>query len=664
MVYTSFEPAAETKIATGTAMKNLLMLAILAMATLGGVAAQEVVVLPVWSPPTTASKQRFRFDASPDKVQDGSWRVAGLPRRYFDELLPATFERTLVLEQLESAQGGLEWIFTGELGGFTVAATPHKVWVLQRYYDSIGLGDPAHPPRHPEKITTESTAAYRGDLHAITVRLDSRLQLSVLLNGKEAVRQHCLLDVSHHQLAWAGDEGTAAGYLLTPQTVEASVEVDPSQSRQTMLGFGGITTPTAYAQLSPEGKRRWWKILAEYNLLLHREYPIGARLNAQMNNWDRLEDAVPHYYGDNFPNGEISDFTYLKNIRRLGGKVLFEFWALPAWARRDWTDSQGKVHAGAADVEPYARAMIRYCQVARERVGATPDIVGIQNEVEQPPEIWRQMTLRLRAELDHAGFSAVKIHLRDAGWIADGIECTRAFRQSEPVWKAIDYAATHMYDYQKFLYDPDGFDPLLARWRDAVGDKPFLSTELSVNFNEFQTRSYRLALGMGQLYHKNLTLANASAILYCWLLLNVEQPSYGWTRTLFVPDPAHGFMPAASSYQARVFGAYSRRIRAGMVRVEARASNPDLLTTAFVGNNGARTLVLLNRSVTPQRIRVDWEGKPFRFLEWVSPYEDNAAFPAPSSSEIVAPPGAIATLSTEELGRVELTLEGVPAESK
>ena len=49
-----------------------------------------------------------------------------------------------------------------------------------------------------------------------------------------------------------------------------------------MLGFGGITTPTAYVQLSAEGKRRWWKLLAEYNLLLQREFPVGARLDAAM----------------------------------------------------------------------------------------------------------------------------------------------------------------------------------------------------------------------------------------------------------------------------------------------------------------------------------------------------------------------------------------------
>ena len=319
------------------------------------------------------------------------------------------------------------------------------------------------------------------------------------------------------------------------------------------------------------------------------------------------------------------------------------------------------MHAGVPGPEPYARAMVRYCQVSRERVGAPPDIVGIQNELPQPPEIWHQMTLRLRAELDKAGFSTVKIHMRDDGRLASGIECARAFQQSSAAWNDIDYAATHLYDYQKCLHDPDQFDPLLTQWREAVGTKPFLSTEMCINSQEFQDRSYRLALGMGQLYHKNLTLANACALIYCWLLLNVEQPSFGWTRSLFVPDPARGFLPVSSSYQARVFGAYSRRIRAGMRRVEARASHPDLLATAFAGDAGARTLVLLNRSLAPQRVRMHWQGEPFRFLEWASPYEENSESPAPAGDELVVPPGAIATLSTEELRRLDFAPEGVEA---
>ena len=157
--------------------------------------------------------------------------------------------------------------------------------------------------------------------------------MAVALNGKEIVRAKCLFDLSRHQVrlvrAQGAREGHLRGQFVQPPPVETTVRIDPAQRHQAMIGFGGITTPTAYAELSPEGKRRWWELLAEYNLLIQREYPIGTRLNRRMDNWDRLEDATPHYYGDNFPNGEISDFNYIRTLRQLGGKVWFEFWNLP-----------------------------------------------------------------------------------------------------------------------------------------------------------------------------------------------------------------------------------------------------------------------------------------------------------------------------------------------
>jgi O-glycosyl hydrolase len=618
------------------------------------------VQLPEWRPHTVVKMQSFEFN--PSSRLESNWGDRGrqLRRVFFEEWLPAIFERTLAIEEFEVKDGALEWIFTGEQGGFTVRIEAEKLQILQRYYDSPGLSDaqtagnsPAR--RHPERVWLESTVPFRGSIQAVTVSLDHKLGLSVALNGKEVVRHHCLLDVSRHQLAYLAEPGTLGrvrGFLEQTPTGETGVEVNPSHRHQTMLGFGGITTPTAYTLLSSVGKRRWWELLAQYNLLLHREYPMGVQLSLDMQNWDLLADATPHYYGDNFPNGEVSDFAYLRTIRRIGGRVLFEFWQLPSWAVQDWKDDEGKLHSGVAQPEVFARAIVRYCQVSKDRAGAPPDIVGIQNERAQPPQIWREMTLRLREELERAGFRSVKVQMEDAAFVAQGIKSVEAFRQSSQAWAAIDYAAVHMYDYQKSFFDPDAFDGTLLEWHRSIGGKPFLSTEMSVNLDPYQVRSYRLALAMGQLYHKNLTLADASALFYCWLLLNVEQPSYGWTRSLFVPDPANGFVPKPSSYQLRVFGAYSRRIREGMVRLEAKTSNPEVLATAFEGDGGGRTLVLLNRSCHAQRIHVDWQGQAFRFAELVDPYHENSVIPPPDIHSMTVEPGALVTLSTVELGKL------------
>jgi len=143
-------------------------------------------------------------------------------------------------------------------------------------------------------------------------------------------------------------------------------------------------------------------------------------------------------------------------------------------------------------------------------------------------------------------------------------------------------------------------------------------------------------------------------VMYCWTLLNVVQPSYGWTRTLLVPDPEHGLKPAASSHQLRIFGAYSRRVRAGMQRVKAASSNPDLLATAFIGAGSERTLILLNRSAVAQKVDVKWPGAKFRYLETASPQQENSVEPSPAgaSLEVLVAPGAIVTLSNVELGKV------------
>jgi hypothetical protein len=612
------------------------------------------VDLPPWKG-SSAGGDHFELPGPPSPRT--KWTVPWAPRKYFAEWLPALFERTLEIDGWGGEKPQLQWIFTGPCGGFTVEAGGGKARLAVRYYDSPGLSKvpPVQPRlgRHPEGLWEESSVEYGGELKAITVVADYRLTVRVLLNGKEALSSNAPLDVNRHQLAFAGGDGSVRGRLLPPAVEAATVDVDEAVGFQEILGWGGTTTPPAFAELSPPGAREWWRILAEYNLLLHREYPTGALLNREMTNWDRPQDASPHYYGDNFPNCETSDFEYMRRVRRLGGKVIFEFWELPPWARA--RDAAGKL-TDAPEIEAYVTAMVRYCQVSRDKIGHAPEIVGIQNEVTQSPENWQKMALALRRGLDAAGFAHVKIHMHNAAFSLGGVAAAKAFRQDPAVWKTIDYSASNLYDYQDYFHSPDGFDARLTQLRDAIGDKPFFAVELCVNNGAYQTRAYRVALAMGQLYHKVLTQLDACGVMYCWTLLNVVQPSYGWTRTLLVPDPEHGLKPVASSHQLRVFGAYTRRVCAGMKRVKAASSNPHVLATAFSGAGGERTLILLNRSQIAQKIGVKWPGARFRYLETASPQQENSVEPGPrpagASLQVLVAPGAIATLTNVELGKV------------
>jgi hypothetical protein len=626
------------------------------------------IELPDWNPPAKVEGTPFKIGGQADTIHIWGRGSGWVEPVFFDDRLPAIFTRTLVVDEYKFPKGGLRWLFTGELGGVTVWLERNRLALYQRFNDSHGHftyeeGKFKVDKRMPEKRTVSTELNFDGKIKSISLTMDSRLGVSVSLNGKQMLQQTCMLDLLHHQLQLSSRESIMRGKLIKPKPIEVSVKLDSNEKRQTMIGWGGIVTPLAYRELSKEGKQRWWELISEYNLLVQREYPIGTRLLEDMSNWDDPKWGVPHYYGDNFPNSEISDFDYIKQIRKLGGEVWFEFWALPDWANKTWLDADGNPKKNSrgktikiADPKIYAKIMLNYCQTSLEKTGAPPEVVGIQNECWQPTEIWYAMTRSLRRELDKAGFEKVKIHMTDSSSLKGGIERAEIFTANKEIWNMIDYSATHMYDYQGYFTNPDGFDERLQRWHSLTKDRPCLSTELCINSICWQIQSYRIAFQMGQLYHKNLALADTAAISYCWILLNVEQPSFGWTRTLFVPDPAHGFVPKASSHQLRVYGAYSRRIKRDMVRIGATASHPDMLATAFQGKGGD-TVVLLNRSTAPQIVSIEGVKKGFKWLERTDQYNENAVVkvkmkPRNGIVKVEVAPGSIVTLSSEPLGKL------------
>ena len=153
-----------------------------------------------------------------------------------------------------------------------------------------------------------------------------------------------------------------------------------------------------------------------------------------------------------------------------------------------------------------------------------------------------------------------------------------------------------------------------------------------------------MAFAVGQLYHKDLTELDAEALLYCWLLLDVEQPNFGQSRSLLVPDRTDSNTPVASSFQLRVLGAFSRHLRQGMERITVVSTNPDLLASGYSGDH-AQTLVLLNRSTVAQRVTVAWPGVTWKEIERTSIYQENQTSSA-GADEVLVQPGQIVTLST------------------
>ena len=612
---------------------------------------QQVVSVDSLGQIDGSALQSFQF-VSDGPIGPGWSRPNEIPRVYFKEQLPAFFTRTLKIDSDIPQNARLSWIFTGPRAGFTVQLTSSKIRLSQRYYDSTGLY--SGQGNFPDKVVRDDERQIEGRARTLTVVLDSHLGLRVMVNGKELLQQSCVFDVTRHQLMLSAprtEHEVVAGALLATTAGHALISVNPAERHQEMLGFGGSPSIPAYANLSAAGKERYWALLKRYNLLIDREYPMGSQLKPDMSNLDDIAEATPHYYGDNFPNGEVSDFDYSRRAVALGGLVVYEMWALPSWAVQPYhtsgkpiIDAWGKAVESAAKPEEYARVVVEYCRQAKLRTGSAPAIVGIQNEVEQPPEVFDQMVLTLRRELDRAGFSSVKIHMADASFMYMGIDRAKRLQHDPAVWKAIDFTATHEYDYQEFFANPDMYDQRLRAMRAASGDKSFLATEICVNDPHYQEPSYRVAFNVGQLYHKNLTVLDAAGIMYCWLLLDVEQPTFGASRSLLVADKSRGNIPVASSFELRVLGAFSRHILRGMHRVEATSDNPNLLASAFEGE-GKSTLVVMNRSTLPQHLRINWSGKKWVQIERTSPYLENALTTQVSREEIIQP-GEIVVLSS------------------
>jgi O-glycosyl hydrolase len=608
--------------------------------------AQQAIKLPVPHENKQPSLQNFAF-ASDGPIGPGWSRPDEIARTYFHEDLTALFSRTIVLSSDMPRQAKLQWIFTGPHAGFTVEITASNVRVIQRFYDSSALS--AGQGNYLEKIVRDEQQQYVGSVRDITVVLDSHLAIEVLLNGVVMLSQPCTFDITRHQLMFSAPRTmhlTLAGSLLAPAIKDALIRVDSSSKHQTIIGFGGSPSIPAYEELSDEGKKQYWEILRKYNLLLDREYPMGTELKPDLSNLEDLNDATPHYYGDNFPNGEVSSFDYSKHAIELGGEVIYEMWALPKWATTPYVGSQvmdawNRPVKIAANPDEYARIVVHYCELAKERTGQPPAIVGIENEVEQPPAIFDAMVKTLRHELDRAGFQSVKIHMADASYLYLGIARVHSLQEDTDAWRAIDYTAAHEYDYQEFLANPDLYDERLNAMHQASGSKPFLATEICLNDPQYQELSYRVALNVAQLYHKNLTELDAEALMYCWLLLDVEQPSFGGSRSLLVPDKTRGDLPVPSSFELRVMGAFSRHVLRGMTRVSASSPDPDLLVSAFEDSYHS-SLIILNRSTEARHLIVDWKDKHWSEMERTSQTLENAAS---SPSDVIIQPGEIVTLS-------------------
>ena len=220
--------------------------------------------LEAWTAPAGEIGEEA-FALGEGEARPGGWgRYSPNERRYFREFLPALFERTLSFQTLPTERT-FTWVFTGPRVGLYLAVSERRVEVRTQFHDSPGYATLTKKPERFPRLAVPARQFELGSgesLQAVTVRLDHTLTLTVSLNGREVHRQLWLDEFQRHQVRLEGKGAAVAFKLLQPPLAFARVTVNPAERHQTMLGWGGITTPTAYRELGAEGRRRWWELVA------------------------------------------------------------------------------------------------------------------------------------------------------------------------------------------------------------------------------------------------------------------------------------------------------------------------------------------------------------------------------------------------------------------
>ena len=616
-------------------MRSIGLLAALLLAS--AASAQQAVQLP--HPPATPSQPADTFRFVSDGPAGPGWgHHDEIARKYFHEDLPALFERTIMLDAGVPDRATLRWIFTGPRAGLTVELTSSKVRISERYYDSTALYE--GQGNYPEKTVFTSERQFTGDARALTVIADAHLAVRVLVNGLEILEAPMLFDVTRHQLMLAASRtahDVVNGSLLKPEleATRPSRLSPPTFTRRCSASAAAPAFPPMASSATPASASTG-KSSSDTTSCSSANTPWAPELKPDMSNLDNLADSTPHYYGDNFPNSELSSFDYSRHILALGGSVIYELWVLPSWA-----NMPGKKVRRPRPVRAHRRHLLpkgasrHRCRAGHRRPRRTK---SISRPKSSPP--WPSPCVARSTKL---GFTQTKIHMADASYMFLGIDRANALRANSAAWNAIDFSATHEYDFQEFISNPDLYDARMRAMHDAAAGKPFLATEICINDPHYQEPSYRIAFAVAQLYYKNLTELDAIALMYCWTLLDVEQHTFAGSRSLLAPDRTRGWIPVPTSFQLRVLGAFSRHVLKGTQRIGVSTGDPDLLATAFVGANN-ETLVVINRSTTARKLAVDGAAHPWTEIERTGLEEENSV--SAVTPEITVEPGEIVVLST------------------
>ncbi len=85
-----------------------------------------------------------------------------------------------------------------------------------------------------------------------------------------------------------------------------------------------------------------------------------------------------------------------------------------------------------------------------------------------------------------------------------------------------------------------------------------------------------------------------------------------------------------------------------MSRVETEINNKDLKVVAFKGAGNLATMVILNRSLNPVELKINWANVEFSEMELTDPYSPNT-IKTFKGKEVLVEPGAFVTITNVPL---------------
>ncbi len=242
-------------------------------------------------------------------------------------------------------------------------------------------------------------------------------------------------------------------------------------------------------------------------------------------------------------------------------------------------------------------------------------------------------------------FTQTKIHMADASYMFLGIDRAHELSKNPAAWRAIDYS-------RRARIRLSGVHRQSRPLRRAhEGDARGRGRQALPRHGNLHQRSalpgafvsHRLRRGAALPQEPDVN-SMPIALMYCWLLLDVEQPTFAGSRSLLAPDRTRGWVPVPTSYQLRVLGALQppHPQRHAAHRRRNRRSRP-------AGHRIRRRPERNTRRRQPLRDRAQARRcralrMPWAEIERTGLEEENAV--SPFRTDSVIQPGEIVVLST------------------